>query len=262
MIDLHTHVLPGFDDGARDWDMAVAMCRLAKGDGIDGLVATPHFYRGLFDTPEPCDVNEAVTELRVLCEKALVYDFQVYLGADCHLHAEIVENLKAGRIPTINRSRYLLLELPNDSLPPRLDEVIFEICMAQATPIITHPERNNVLAKSPEILFDLLEGGAYAQVTAASLTGLFGTTVAKSAQEMVANGLVQMIASDSHDPQHRPPLLSRGREVAAAIIGEKLAQRMVSDVPLAVIENRPIKFPEPAHPRPPKKSWIQKVLGR
>ena len=262
MIDLHTHVLPGFDDGARDWEMAVAMCRQAKADGIDGLVATPHFHRGLFDTPEPRAVHSALAELRTMCEKALVYDFEVYFGADCHLHAEIVENLEEGRIPTINEGRYLLLELPNDNLPPRLDEVLFNICMTRTTPIITHPERNNVLSKNPEILFEMLENGAYAQVTAASLTGLFGPTVARAAQEMVGYGLVQMIASDAHDPEHRPPLLSEGREVAATIVGEELAQRMVVDVPLAVVENRPIDFPEPTHPRPPRKSWVQRILGR
>lgn len=262
MIDLHAHILPGFDDGASDWEAAVAMCRLAKADGVDGIVATPHFHRGLFETPNVGEVQSALVKLRALCEKALIYDFHVYLGADCHLHGEIIENLQGRGIPTINEGQYLLLELPNESLPPRIDELFFNICMTHVRPIITHPERNSVLSKSPEILFDLLQSGAHAQVTAASLTGLFGSRVEESAREMVDCGLVQMIASDAHDPEHRPPVLSRGRDVAAAIVGKDLARRMVYDVPCAVVENRPIIYPEAVHPRPPERTWWQRMLRR
>ena len=262
MIDLHSHVLPGLDDGARNWKTALAMCRLAAADGVTNLVATPHFHRGLFPTPQVAAVHSALADLRVLCHKALIYDFDVHLGADCHLHAEVVQNVRDGRVPTINGSRYLLLELPEDSLPRRLKELVFSMSMAGVTPIITHPERNNVLAKHPGILYDLLQSGAYAQVTAASLTGLFGSSVRAAAERMVGAGLVQIIASDAHDPEHRPPVLTAGRDAAAALIGDELARKMVEDVPRAVIEDKPIRFPEPVRPERRKKSLRQRVMGR
>ncbi|MFQ5744363.1 MAG: tyrosine-protein phosphatase, partial [Acidobacteriota bacterium] len=225
------------------------------------LVATPHFHRGLFPTPQFGNVHAALMELQALCQKALIYDFKVHLGADCHLHAEIVEHLREGRIPTINNGRYLLLELPDGTLPHRLQELIFDICMVGTAPIITHPERNSVLARHPEILYDLLQSGAYAQVTAASLTGLFGSSVRRAAEQMVGGGLVQMIASDAHDPDHRPPVLSEGRDAATAIVGADLARKMVEDVPRAVIENRHIRFPEPAHPKPLRSSLWRRIWG-
>jgi protein-tyrosine phosphatase len=238
------------------------MCRQAKADGIEVLVATPHFNRGIFPTPQLATVHSAVTDLRALCEKALIYDFDVGLGADCHVHPEIIENLRSGMIPTLSGSRYLLLELPSDTLPPGLTRLLFDIQMAGTTPIITHPERNRVFSRHPGILRTLIEGGAYAQLTAGSLTGLFGSSVRTTAEQMLECRLVQMIASDAHDPEHRPPVLSEGREAAASIVGDELAWRMVEDVPRAVIENKVIRFPNPTELKPARKSVWRRIVGK
>ena len=185
MIDLHAHVLPGFDDGAADWQTALAMCRRAATDGIGCLVATPHFHRGIFPTPDLDPVRAAGEKLQALCHKGLVHGLEIMLGADCHLHAEIVKNLEDGKIPALNDSRYVLLEFPEHNVPLRTDELIFEMRLAGFTPIIPHPERNAVMSKNPGVLYDLLQTGAYAQVTTASLTGLFGSSVQRTAEEMV-----------------------------------------------------------------------------
>jgi protein-tyrosine phosphatase len=261
MIDLHCHVLPGFDDGAEDWLTAVKMCRMAVADGVQRIVATPHFYRGLFPTPSVAAVEAALVELRSLCKKGLIQNLRLVVGSDCHLHEDLITNIQEGRIPTINGSRYLLLEPPSDNLPPRLDHFLFEISLAGVTPILTHPERNQVFRRRPELLRHLIEGGAYAQVTAASLVGEFGSSVRLAAEEMVGSGLVQIIASDAHDPHTRPPLLSEARRIAATIVGDDLARRMVEDVPLAVIEDRPVDYPEPVVERP-RKSWWKRLTGR
>lgn len=262
MFDLHAHILPGLDDGAEDWKAAVAMCRRARADGVRGIVATPHFHRGLFATPDVETVQARCMELQEYCEKALVKDFRVYMGSDCRLHPQIVDNLEAGRIPTINGGRYLLLELPDDSLPPRLDELLFQIRLKEVVPIITHPERNDIFIRHPGLLQDLIEAGVYAQVTAGSLTGLFGSRVQDAAQEMLERRLVQMIASDAHDPERRPPVLSEAREAAARIVGKELAGKMVEEVPGAVLKDEPIRFPEPLRPASGFKPWWEKVFGK
>lgn len=261
MIDLHCHVLPGFDDGAADWLTAVKMCRMAAQDGITCIVATPHVYRGLFPTPSMEAIENAREELRNLCKKGLIENLELLIGSDCHLHAELAENLREGRVPTINGGRYFLLEPPSDNIPPHMDHFLFDILLAGVTPIITHPERNRVFTRQPELLHHLVEGGAYAQVTAASLVGGFGSSVRKTAEEMVGLGLVQMIATDAHDPERRPPVLSEARRVAAEIVGEDLATRMVEEVPRAVIENRPIDYPEPVVERS-RRSWWKRLAGR
>lgn len=263
MIDIHSHVLPGFDDGPSDWETALKMCRQAEGDGIQGLVATPHFFRGLFPTPNVAAVNAAVIELQEKCKKSLAPNLRIYMGADCHFHAEVIENLEAARVPTLNGSRYLLLELPNEHLPPGTKELLFQISVSGFTPIITHPERNAVMSRHPSLLYELLRGGAYAQVTAGSLTGVFGSKAQRAAELMVDHRLVQLIASDSHDAERRPAVLSTGVDAAAQIIGDDLAQQMVKDVPLAVLRDEPISFPEPVRPRrEEKKSFWRRLTGR
>ena len=261
MIDLHCHVLPGFDDGAVDWLTAVRMCRLAAQDGVRCIVATPHFHRGLFPTPSLEAVENSLEELRNLCKKGLIENLELMIGSDCHLHAELTENLREGLIPTINGGRYFLLEPPSDNIPPHIDHLLFDILLTGMIPIITHPERNRVFVRQPELLHHLVEGGAYAQVTAASLLGGFGSSVRSTAEEMVGLGLVQMIASDAHDPERRPPLLSEARQAATEIVGEDLATRMVEEVPRAVIENRTINYPEPVveqSRRPWWKRWTDR----
>jgi protein-tyrosine phosphatase len=263
MIDVHSHVLPGLDDGARDWETALKMCRQAEKDGIKGLVATPHFFRGLFPTPNVATVSSAVVDLQKLCEKSLIPELRIYLGADCHLHAEVVENVKADIVPTINGSRYLLLELPNEHLPPGTKQLLFDINIAGITPIITHPERNSVLSRHPSMLYEFVRGGAYAQVTAGSLTGLFGSETQRAAELMVAHHLVQLIASDAHDPERRPAILSAGVAAAAQIIGRDFAEQMAQDVPRAVLQDDPIRFAEPVRPeRQKKKAFWQRLTGR
>ena len=260
MIDLHTHVLPGFDDGAKNWETAVKMCRQASNDGTTGIVATPHFFRGLFPTPEISAVHASVLELQRICANSLIPELQLYLGADCHLHAEVVENVQGGRVPTINGSRYLLLEMPELSLPPRIRDLVFAMKVGGITPIITHPERNEVLSRHPSLLYELVRGGAYAQVTGASLTGLFGSAIKRAAEMMVSKGLVQIIASDAHDPERRPPILSSAVDAAAELIGRDLAEKMVNDVPRAVLEDAPIRFPDPVRPKRSKRKPLWRRL--
>ena len=107
-----------------------------------------------------------------------------------------------------------------------------------------------------------MQGGAYAQVTASSLTGGFGSSARRAAEMMVRTGLVQMIASDAHNPERRPPVLSEARRVAAGLIGDDLAKRMVEDVPRDVVENRPIRYPEPMDERSGTRSFWRRLMGR
>lgn len=261
MIDIHLHVLPGFDDGPDDWPTAVEMCRLAAKQGIREVVATPHFFRGIFPTPAVDDVREAAAELERLCKRSLVDDFRVHVGGDCHLHAEVLDSVAAGQAPTLNNSRYLLLELPDNSIPKRIRDVLFEMIVAGVTPIITHPERNEVLSRHPSLLYEIIRGGAYAQVTAQSFAGFFGERARRAAELMVTHNLVQIIASDGHDPERRPPLLAEAVGRVAELVGRDLADKMVNDVPRAVLDDKPIRFPEPTQPRREKRPLWQRVLG-
>jgi protein-tyrosine phosphatase len=236
MIDIHCHILPGVDDGPVDLETSIRMLKTAAADGITGVVASPHFrFNG---GPSSEDIHRG---LAVLKEKAVEegIPLKLYAGADIRLSPRLVE--KAGRkdIPTINGSRYFLLELP-DVIPPNIDRFLFDVRAKGFSPIITHPERNHGLLSRPEKIGLLRDGGAIFQVTAMSITGEFGQQIRMYSLMLLKKKFIDFVASDAHDPVVRKPVLSAAKREAARIVGEREAERIFLQNPLSVLENRPL----------------------
>lgn len=251
MIDLHCHILPGLDDGAKSMEESLSMARTALEDGIKTVVATPHTLDGLYLNPLE-QVSRAVGLFReALSTQGIALEIRV--GADVHLCPGMAERIEKGDAATINNAgKYLLLELPPQTVPERLRDEIFSLRLLGITPIITHPERHPVLQRDLGALRDLISLGSLAQVTAMSLTGEFGGHVMSCAEMMVRNRLVHVIATDAHSAKSRPPLLSRAVEAAEAILGSmEEARRMVTELPAAILAGDPVEAPAPA---PVKKS--------
>ncbi|MBI5633890.1 MAG: hypothetical protein HZA15_10465 [Nitrospirae bacterium] len=234
MIDIHCHILPAIDDGSPDMETTMRMLDIAVRDGIGHIVATPHFRYGL--EPSPQDILEA---LRIVQDEAVRQGSPVrlYGGADIRLTYELLEALGKADLPTINKSRYFLLELP-DLIPPHLDEFIFEAKIKGYIPIITHPERNYSLLSAFEKADTLRESGALFQLTAMSITGDFGRHIRKFSLHLLKKGYVDFVASDAHGTDRRIPLLSRAYREVADVLSVHEAQKMFTDNPGAVLENR------------------------
>jgi protein-tyrosine phosphatase len=234
MIDLHTHILPGLDHGARDWEEALKMCRIAADDGITVLAATPHVSDAFPNSRE--DIAEAAWELGRRVKEAGI-DLEVVVGGDYHIHPDLAPD----NVLTLDdNGQYFLLEFPYQVLPPNSDAFIARLVWKGLTPIVTHPERISTLHGQEEKLRPLVEKGALVQVTAGSLTGEFGPECAKSARVMLKKGLVHFIASDAHWADERPPVLSAGLKAASEIIGEEAARKLVLDNPRFVLEGREV----------------------
>src|SRR5574337_148453 len=203
MIDIHCHPLAGVDDGPEKFEDSVAMCRLAAADGITHLVATPHCnYSYIF---KPGLNLEKIAELQV----AVGENPRLLLGCDFHLSYEnVLRCVTAPKEFTINRTSYLLAELPEQFIPDQLDRVFYEIEVAGLTPIITHPERNPVCQRKSGLLHHWVTRGRLVQVTAQSYTGEFGWRARGFAEQWLERNLVHFFASDAHDLKHRPPILS------------------------------------------------------
>ena len=169
MIDLHSHILPGIDDGASSLEMSLEMARMAVADGVHTMACTPHIYPGLY-------MNDAqgIRRARERLQAALdLYRIALTLvdGADVHLVPGLLEGLRAGVIPTLHGSRYVLLEPSHHVRPPRLEESVFELVAAGYTPVITHPERLVWIEDHHEVFARLVRQGAWMQVTGGALTG-------------------------------------------------------------------------------------------
>jgi len=246
LIDLHCHMLPGIDDGAPDLATSLQMARIALSDGIRVTACTPHIYPGLYANTAN-GISCAADELsRELARADL--GLQLTYGADIQLVPELLLGLRSGTYPTLHQSRYYLFEPPHHTVPVRFHETLYDTIAAGYVPVITHPERLTWLDDEHyEWLVRAAREGAWIQVTAGALTGRFGRKAQYWGERMLDDGFVHILATDAHDPHHRPPVLSEGRDVAAKWVGEAEAMRLVTERPQAILENK-----EPAVVAPPQ----------
>ncbi|NLG35115.1 MAG: hypothetical protein GX548_07160 [Lentisphaerae bacterium] len=238
MIDLHSHVLPGVDDGASDEDTAAAMCRIAAADGIRILVATPHFNAALGVT-DPARVADAADRLkRRIADEGLELELRV--AAEMPLSENAVEAYRSGIWPAYDSGRcYVLLEMPPiQSGLPILQDVIFRLRMAGATPVLAHPERLEML-EDLRAAEQVHQQGAVFQITASCL-GAPDSRSGRRAIQWLRRGWVQVVASDAHDPVRRPPGLSAARHWLREHWGEDTADALTRVNPGKILNGEPL----------------------
>jgi len=255
MIDLHTHFLPDWDDGPETWEETEKMVGLAASDGINAVCLTPHIFR--FSRYQ--DSQEVLETRFRQFEEKFGTDSRVkfFRGAEVFIHPDLVFQIREKNL-SINGGEYIFVEFPSDQVPVGTKELFYQMMLAGFTPIISHPERNSILGSQPELLYDLINRGCLAQVTALSLTGGFGSEVQRRAELFLKNHLVQVIASDGHDADKRKPVLSPGVEVAARIVGWEVAEAMVNEVPQAILNNNLIPdLGSPVNPVSRKKFFLR-----
>ncbi|PAD35269.1 tyrosine-protein phosphatase [Terribacillus saccharophilus] len=228
MIDIHCHILPGMDDGARTLDDSIEMARAAVAQGIHTIVATPHHKNNQFNNFRE-DILLQVDKLnRVLHEKQI--PLEILPGQETRIYGDLIEDLGTQEILPVNSSSpYILIELPTSSVPKYTKKILYDLQLEGFTPIIVHPERNTELISNPEKLYDFIKSGVLSQVTAASLVGKFGKKIKKFSLEIVQSNLSHFIASDAHN------VLSRGFVMEEALF--EVEKLFGSDTVYTFMEN-------------------------
>jgi protein-tyrosine phosphatase len=230
MVDIHSHILPDVDDGARSWEMAVHMCHIAAQDGIEHMVATPH-ANGQFAYDRDW-LRGVLNELR----QRVGPKPKLSLGCDFHFSYENLESLTtAPHRYTIEDTPYLLVELSDFSVPPTVTNELADLLLRGLQPIITHPERNLLLQRRPERVLEWVQHGCAVQVTASAFSGRWGEKAKKVARWLMDREAVHILATDSHSVEGRPPILSDARDLVARAFGQAVAQALVDDNPRAVV---------------------------
>jgi protein-tyrosine phosphatase len=228
------------------------MARVAVADGTNCLVATPHDMGML---PGFADRVKALTSEVDAEMRTAGIEVQLIAGSELHAIPDLVDRIKTGRALTLGGSRYFLLEFPLTDLPIFAAQLVFEAQIAGLIPIVAHPARTLAFQREPQLLYDLVERGALAQVTSGSLTGDFGPQVQAAARELVEHGLVHVIATDAHGIRYRPPVLSEAVEVASDIVGEDVARAMVISRPRAILADTTVTLDPPRHYYP-RRRWF------
>ena len=248
MLDLHSHILPGLDDGARTLEDSVEIARAAHADGIEVIAATPHVRD---DYPTSADTMESrVAEVR----RALA---DASAGVELRPGGEIAVDWlprlsrdELGRFGLAGNPRYVLVEMPYYGWPLELPDEVFHLRTAGITPVLAHPERNATVQENPERLRPLVETGALVQLTAASLDGRLGRTSRETGLKLLKLGFAHLVASDAHTAGIR----QIGLSAAVRALGDDvLARWLVRDVPAAIVSDERL----PPRPHRAGRRWFR-----
>jgi protein-tyrosine phosphatase len=251
LIDIHSHVLYGLDDGARTLEDSVAMVRMAAEHGTTDLVATPHAnpnYR--FDRRI---VEERLAEVAEASGNVL----RLHSGCDFHLSFDNIQDaLGNPQKYTINQHSYLMVEFSDLVIFNNTSEIFSRLMEAGITPVITHPERNELLRQRVDRIAAWVGEGVCVQVTAQSLLGEFGRRAAAFSRTLLNRGLVHFLASDAHDCEHRPPRLDLAHAWVKKHLGEQLADTLCITNPKATLIGETLE-PIEAGVTPERRKWYQ-----
>ena len=247
MIDLHSHILHGLDDGPDRLEESLGIARAAVADGVVAIAATPH-VRDDYPT-SAAQMDAAAAELR---EALAAEEIPLTLHTGGEIALDRLERLDEDELRRFGLagSQYILLEFPYRGWPLGLPQQLFELQAAGFLPVLAHPERNPDVIAEPERLAPLIAAGAVVQVTAASLDGRLGRGPHRAGLELVRRGLAQLIASDAHAPAIR----GVGMSAAAAELGDDvLARRLTVEAPRAVVAGEPLPTAPPSAGR--RRPW-------
>ncbi|MAY43404.1 MULTISPECIES: CpsB/CapC family capsule biosynthesis tyrosine phosphatase [unclassified Neptuniibacter] len=236
MIDLHSHLLPGIDDGASSVEEALSLARIAVADGITHMAMTPHVHPGRFDNTQQT-ILPVFNEFQAALDEHEI-NLCIHAAGEVRLSAEMLGMFAVDQLPFLGEwdgQRVMLLELPHSHVPPGSDKLVQWLMARGVVPMIAHPERNKGIMSDVSKLAPFVELGCLFQLTAMSVAGNFGVEAKRLSDEMLDKGWVTVIASDAHNSDRRPPVLSEAVEAASQLIGQAEARRLVWDNPAKII---------------------------
>jgi len=202
LIDLHCHILPGVDDGAKDLDMALKMAQVAVDQGISHILLTPHHMDSHYSNHKRDVVQRTKIFQQDLLDNGI--PLNVFPGQEVHLTGELLKAVFSNDILFMDSgNHYLLLELPHNEVPEYTESMLFELTTRGITPVLAHPERNLGFQKDPDKLFDCVEMGCLTQLTSSSYMGVFGKDVQTLTERIIKANLGFVFASDAHNFEGR-----------------------------------------------------------
>lgn len=250
MIDIHSHILPSIDDGAKTEEESIAMAKAAIEQGITTIIATPHHRNRTYDNYK-VDIETHVSVLNELFQARNI-PLTVLAGQEVRVYGEIIEDFENGEIQTLNNSKYILIEFPSDTVPFYTEKLFYDLQVAGLRPIIAHPERNRELLENHNRMYELIRNGALSQVTAASVVGKFGKKIEEFTHQLIEANLTHFIASDAHNTTTRGFQLKEAYELVKNKYGIDSYYMLMQNSEL-VIENANVNRYEPSRIRTKRK---------
>lgn len=235
-IDIHSHILPGVDDGSQNMETTMEMVETAYRQGVRTMIATPHYYPGHVRRPK--EHLEEIFRETVAAINEKYSDFTLHLGNEIYYRDEIVEKLLNNRICTLAGTKYVLLEFTPSAQYSLLCSAVRRCLENGFDPVLAHIERYQCLWKNEKNIAELIRMGAYMQINAENFVGGLFAPMKRYCLKLIKDGLVHFIGSDCHNMQDRSPNI----EVAANYLREKLDSdtyyRIMMDNPQRLVQGQ------------------------
>ena len=233
-VDIHCHCLPRLDDGPATVEAAVNLCRSLSWDGVTAAIATVHQLGRYEGRNDPEIIRSAVARLNVELDRQEV-PLKVWPGADVRVDERLVQMIADDQVLTLaDRGRHVLLELPHDAFID-ISHLLEALASRNLIPIISHPERNPLIARRPELIRPWLEKEMLLQITAGSLAGDFGPLAQEAGWHFLTGGARVVVASDAHDLTERRPRMLTACNLIREKLGAAAANRMCCDDPARIL---------------------------
>lgn len=220
MVDIHSHIIPGIDDGSINMGMTLKMLSMAAENGTRKIVATPHYCKRFAETPYN-EVKQNVIKLNDIVRSENI-NIEIYHGQEVYYTEDILSDYKSGLIGTINDSSYMLVELPMSGYSKNVFNVFYELQVLGVKIILAHPERYQFVISNPQEINSFLREGFYLQMNSGSLVGGFGKQVKKTCETLLESGVYSFIGSDSHNINERSTDLSEMKRIITKEFGKNV----------------------------------------
>jgi protein-tyrosine phosphatase len=242
IVDIHSHVLPGIDDGAENMEMTLEMLRNAEKVGTNEIVATPHYLIEYGDAT--ISLVKALTHKVNAAARSNGINVKIYSGQEVYYDENIIKNYLEGNIGTINDSRYMLIEFPMHGFDKDIFDILYELQVRNIVPIIAHPERYKPLREEPSLINKFIDAGYLFQVNSGSIEGRFGESVRKTAKLFLANNIYNFIGSDAHNTENRNLGIQKALEVLSMenIYESKINKQIFEESSDKLLKDEKIEF--------------------
>lgn len=255
MIDIHSHILPGIDDGSRHIDETTDMLKEAEQVGFKGIITTPHYFEGYYD------VDEATREQIISNVKAKMVaqriNVDLYIGNEIYITEDTMDNVKAKRASSLNNSKYVLVEFDLNVKPMNMLNMIFKILKEKYVPILAHPERYRFVQKDPTMLHELATNGVLLQCNYGSFVGVYGRKAEIIAKKLLKNDMISFLGTDTHRAKSIYRRVPEIMQELIKLVGKEKVNEITELNPRKVLCNEDIEANEP---KEIKLSLIEKMI--
>lgn len=241
MIDIHSHLVYGVDDGSKSMEDTRRMLKEAKNAGFTDVICTPHYMEDYYEVP--CnEISERISNMRDLAKGI---DIKIHQGNEIYANENIIEYIKSDQATSLNDSKYVLIEFPMQNEPINMDQVIYLLLQAGKVPIVAHPERYSYVRENPNMLLEYIEQGVLFQTNYGSVIGMYGNEIKETAKRLLTHNMIHFLGSDNHRINTVYKHIPEALKTLEKWIGEDKIIELTTDNPSYILNDEELEIDDP-----------------